>query len=54
MHEESILKFVKMNFELVTMKIDSLMKEVQGIKYSINIMDKDNDEKITILLYLTS
>ena len=24
-HEESILKFVKMNFELVTTRIDSLM-----------------------------
>ena len=47
MHEESILRFVKMNFELVTTRIDSLTKEVQDIKYSINFTDEDNDEKIT-------
>ena len=33
MHEESILKFVKMNFELVNSRLDNLTKEIGDILY---------------------
>ena len=49
MHEESILKFIKMNFELVTTRIDMLAKDVQDMKTSLNFTGKDNHEKITKL-----
>ena len=38
MHEESILKFVRMNFELVNSRLDKLTKEIGDIQASINLL----------------
>ena len=46
MHEESILKYVKMNFELVNARIDAISKEVSDIQASLNFTDHVNNEKI--------
>ena len=46
MHEDSILKFVKMNFELVNARIDNISKEVSDIQASLNFTDNVNNEKI--------